>query len=106
MPKTVFTAQTTAVAIGDVDPIVVPDRDGMGIKTLIVGGLSGADEVELHINTIGTSYEQMVDSSGNGVVLSLAAGNTIALDQPGRYKVVKGVTTGSVSCAVADQVKP
>ena len=94
MPETIVAATTAAVAVADSPIITVPSVNDT--VTLLVSGLGAAEEVDIYINTIGTTYEELINASGSVTTVSLATGNVISLDTPGNYKILKPVTAGAV----------
>lgn len=99
MPRTIVSATTAAVVLADSPIVTVPSVEYT--TTLLVSGLQGVESIALFLNTLGTTYEALRDTSGNPVVLSLAASNAWTLTAPGNYKIVKGVTSSAVGIATS-----
>ena len=99
MPQTIVAATVDAVILADSPIITVPSA--AHATTVLVSGLAGAESIALYINTVGSTYEVLRDTSGNAVVLALAATNAWTLTAPGNYKIVKGITAGVTSIATS-----
>lgn len=99
MPKTIVAATTAAVAVAD-SPIVTVDSVANAVL-VITSGLAGVEAIDIYVNTIGSAYEVLLDSTGTTVSLSLATGNAILLNSPGNYKFLKGITAGTVGISTS-----
>lgn len=100
--KTIISAKTAAETSDSFDIGYSAARVAC---TLVAAGLSGSEEIGIEIESVPGSYTAVYDRNTEEAYVLKATGNVSVISAPGRYRIVKPATAGSVSVGMHEIVK-